>query len=80
MAEMHTLVIEYEDGKAPTYGAGDLVHGGRLVAVDFDGNRLEVAETMFKALQATIDFIEGKEDAIEPFGLVRSAISKFTGK
>lgn len=49
--QQHTLVIEFEDGKAPTYGAGDLIHGGRLIAVDFGGNRLEVAAKLQEALE-----------------------------
>lgn len=61
MAEQHTLVIEFEDGKAPRYAAGDVIHGGRLVAVDFGGNRLEVAELLLDALQ---DMVDGDADAI----------------
>lgn len=45
----HTLVVEF-DGDGPAYAAGDTVLGGRLVAVDFSGDRLAVAEELLAAL------------------------------
>lgn len=45
----HTLVVEF-DGYGPTYAAGDTVLGGRLVAVDFGGDRLAVADDLLAAL------------------------------
>lgn len=54
MKQVHTLVVEFDDGKAPTYAAGDEVHGGRLVAVDFGGDRLAVAAKLQEALEHAV--------------------------
>lgn len=40
---------------------------------------IAAAPCMLDALQAIEDFISGKPDAIEPFGIVRAAIEKATG-
>lgn len=40
----HTLVVRYAAGEEPSYSAATEILGGRLVAVDFDGNRLAGAE------------------------------------
>ena len=45
----HTLVVDF-DGDGPAYAAGDTVLGGRLVAVDFGGDRLEAEEELLEAL------------------------------
>lgn len=79
--EAHTLVVEF-DGPAPTYAAGDTVMGGRLVAVDFDGNRLAVAEQMLEALQAVLADVQDIEnDSYLSLGVgrkVQAAIAKAT--
>jgi hypothetical protein len=61
---------------------------GRMVAMvgnrqpDFgaaDAALIAAAPEMFEALQAVVDFIGGKPDAPEPFGMVRAAIAKALG-
>lgn len=53
----HTLVVEF-DGDGPAYAAGDTVLGGRLVAVDFCGDRLAVVDELLDALIAITDQLE----------------------
>lgn len=48
---VHTLVVRYDEGVSPTYSAATQVLGGRLVAVDYDGNRLEVCAELLEALE-----------------------------
>jgi len=57
----HTLVVEF-DGDGPTYAAGDTVLGGRLVAVDFGGDRLAVADDLLEACQTFAEWLR-REDA-----------------
>lgn len=71
---IHTLVVEF-DGPTPTYAAGDRVLGGRLVAVDFDGDRLAVAEELLEALQAVVRVADR---ATVEFDMARTAIAKAT--
>ena len=54
MKQVHTLVVEFDESKAPAYAAGDQVHGGRLVAVDFSGDRLAVAAKLQEALEHAV--------------------------
>ncbi len=41
---------------------------------------IAAAPDLLEALVAVNDFISGKPDAVEPFGLVRAAIEKATGE
>jgi hypothetical protein len=50
MSMQHTIVVEFS-GRSPSYSAGMDVLGGQIVAVAFDGNRLEVADDLLDALQ-----------------------------
>lgn len=52
----HTLVVEF-DGDGPAYAASDTILGGRLVAVDFSGDRLAVAEELLDALRSAQEAI-----------------------
>lgn len=45
-----------------------------------DAHLIAAAPDMYEALQAVADFIDGKPEAIEPFGLVRAALAKAEGK
>ncbi|ADU99410.1 hypothetical protein [Alicycliphilus denitrificans] len=77
----HTLVVEF-DGDGPAYAAGDTVLGGRLVAVDFGGNRLAVADELLGTLQAVLDDVQDIDnDSCLSVGVgrqVRAAIAKAT--
>lgn len=75
----HTLVIEYPEGAGPRYHAGMEILGGRLVAVDFGGNRLEVAEVLQEALESCLLFLENDAewmDAEPERRAARAAIAK----
>ena len=77
----HTLVVEF-DGDGPAYAAGNTILGGRLVAVDFSGDRLAVAEEMLGTLQAVLDDVQDIDnDSCLSVGVgrqVRAAIAKAT--
>ncbi len=79
--EIHTLVVEF-DGPAPTYGSRDIVLGGRLVAVDFDGNRLAMADEMLAALRraalALAFASRSNPHLLDDYELVNAAIAKAT--
>lgn len=76
----------YENGGAV---AGDkpvaTAHGGWYgenaigYPVEANARLIAAAPCMLDALQAIEDFISGKLDAVEPFGIVRTAIAKATG-
>lgn len=63
-------------------GARDEVVGCEGILSDGEANArlIAAAPELLTALQATLDFIDGKADAIEPFALVRAAIAKATGE
>ena len=76
----HTLVVEF-DGDGPAYAAGDTVLGGRLVAVDFGGDRLAVAEELREALEEMFEFFQpgawaSEGDRIDALDKARAAIAK----
>lgn len=48
--QTHTLVVEYNH--SPEYHLGMTINGGRLVAIDFCGNRLRIEQELIEALQA----------------------------
>ena len=77
----HTLVVDF-DGDGPTYAVGDTVLGGRLVAVDFGGDRLAVVDELLAALQAVLDDVQDIDnDSCLSVGVgrqVRDAIAKAT--
>ena len=52
MSVEHTIVVRFEDGaELPAYSADTEFMGGRVVAVNFHGNRLEVADELLEALE-----------------------------
>mgnify|MGYP001225580036 FL=1 len=77
----HTLVVEF-DGDGPTYAAGDTVLGGRLVAVNFAGDRLDVEEELLEALTdvtSTEMFLPDHPQRQAAYKAARAAIAKATG-
>lgn len=77
----HTLVVEF-DGDGPAYAAGETVLGGRLVAVDFGGDWLAVAEQLLGTLQAVLDDVQNIDNdsclSVVVGRQVRAAIAKAT--
>ena len=77
----HTLVVDF-DGDGPAYAAGDTVRGGRLVAVNFGGDRLAVVDELLDTLQAVLDDVQDIDnDSCLSVGVgrqVRAAIAKAT--
>lgn len=77
----HTLVVDF-DGDGPAYAAGDTVLGGRLVAVDFGGDRLAVVDELLGALQAVLDDVQDIDNdsclSVRVGRQVRDAIAKAT--
>lgn len=77
----HTLVVDF-DGDGPAYAAGDTVLGGRLVAVDFGGDRLAVVDELLGALQAVLDDVQDIDNdsclSVRVGRQVRAAIAKAT--
>ncbi|WP_313314612.1 hypothetical protein [Stutzerimonas nitrititolerans] len=59
----HTLVVRYAAGEEPSYSAATEILGGRLVAVDFDGNRLAVADRLLEALETLASSGDLSDDA-----------------
>lgn len=76
----HTLVVEF-DGDGQAYAAGETVLGGRLVAVDFGGDRLAVAEELLAALDMArallVDIEEYSVDGAS-IRVIDAAIAKAT--
>jgi hypothetical protein len=79
MKQVHTLVIEFDEGKAPTYAAGDQIHGGLLVAVDFSGDRLAVAAKLQEALEHALLWYGDEEPAPSWVFEAQAALAKANG-
>lgn len=56
-----------------------VVSDGRLGNALDDAYLIAAAPDLLEALNAVLAFIEGKPNAVEPFGLVREAIGKAAG-
>jgi len=54
MSQEHTIVVRFADGVVPRYSAETEFQGGQVVAVDFDGNRLRIAQDLEEALGAML--------------------------
>lgn len=52
---------------------------GNVVPNMNDARLIAAAPDLLEALIAVDDFISGKPDAVEPFGIVRAAIARATG-
>jgi hypothetical protein len=48
--------------------------------IEANARLIAAAPELLEALKAVQTFIEGKPDAVEPFGMVRAAIAKATGE
>ena len=51
MSQTHTIVVRFPEGIVPRYSAATEFQGGQVVAIDFDGNRLTVAQELEEALE-----------------------------
>ena len=51
----HTIVVEFDDCTSPQYSIDNRVLGGRITAVDLDGDRLTMQERLLTALEALAD-------------------------
>ncbi len=51
MSQTHTIVVRFPEGIDPRYSAATEFQGGQVVAVDFDGNRLDVCQDLEEALE-----------------------------
>lgn len=54
MSQVHTIVVRFADGVVPRYSAATEFQGGQVVAVDFDGNRLRIAQELEEALDELV--------------------------
>lgn len=55
MSQTHTIVVRFPEGIVPRYRAATEFQGGHVVAIDFDGNRLTVAQELEEALEAMLE-------------------------
>ena len=51
MSQTHTIVVRFPEGIVPRYSAATEFQGGQVVAVAFDGNRLDVCQELEEALE-----------------------------
>ena len=60
MSETHTIVVRFPEGADPrySYSCATEFQGGRVVAVDFDGNRLLIARELEEALDELLQLVE----------------------
>lgn len=78
MSQTHTIVVRFTEGIVPRYSAATEFQGGRLVAVAFDGNRLDVEEALHKALELMLE--ECEDDEFAPHVMeARAALAKAQG-
>lgn len=69
MKEKHTIVVEYPEGVSPKYSVDtEFPHGGRILSVDFDSDRLELTGLLETAVQ----------DVFERVGAFRKNAYHFT--
>ena len=55
----HTIVVRFPEGVQPSYSVATKFQGGQVVAVDFDGNQLEIADQMEEALEGLLGIVGG---------------------
>lgn len=76
----HTIVVRFPEDVSPSYHCGMEALGGQIVAVDFGGNRLQVAEELQSALEACLAFLEREaawmDDAEPERQAARKALEK----
>lgn len=57
----HTIVVRFPKGVQPSYSVATEFQGGAVVAVDFDGNRLEVAQKLEEALEELLRELDASD-------------------
>jgi len=62
MSQTHTIVVRYPEGARPEYCAQCQFQGGRVVAVDFDGNRLAIAQELEEVLDKLLHQLSINDD------------------
>ncbi len=80
MSETHTIVVRFPEGVTPRYSAATEFQGGQVVAVDFDGNRLTVAQELEDALEALLALCEGEPKEPDEVISARTALAKAKGE
>lgn len=66
-------------GSEATSEIAVVLQNDRRYSIEANARLIAAAPCMLDALQAIEDFISGNPDAVEPFGIVRTAIAKATG-
>jgi len=82
MSVEHTIVVRYE-GQLPRYHASMKFEGGEIVALAFDGNRLNAEEVLTEALENLLELAECaifNPDAFEEIKAARAALDRTTGR
>ena len=77
----HTIVVRFPEDAQPSYSAATEFQGGQVVAVDFDGNRLKVAQELEEALEGILSELadsdlDGLTLHAEPFVRARNALEE----
>ena len=77
MSQTHTIVVRFPAGIVPRYSAATEFQGGQVVAVDFGGNRLRIAQELEEALEELIEVGEYVWDYNRPcLVIARAALAK----
>jgi len=62
MSQTHTIVVRFPEGIVPRYSAATEFQGGQVVAVDFDGNRLAIAQELEEVLDKLLHQLSINDD------------------
>lgn len=76
------MVGKHTPGPWAVNGGDDVWIGNRTcvhIGDEDDARLIAAAPELLEALISVDDFIRGKPEAVEPFGIVRAAIAKATG-
>lgn len=85
MSQEHTIVVRFADGVVPRYSAVTEFQGGQVVAVDFDGNRLRIAQELEEALNLALEYWQDRQQRYKNRSPVwvqvaRAALAKARGE
>ena len=78
MGQTHTIAVRFPEGVVPRYSAATEFQGGQVVAVDFDGNRLTVAEELEETLAFIADLADGSPQSHNMQLIARKAKAALT--